>query len=347
MRNFFFLPKYMAVLLPFSFMLVCVIIFAPSGLSLLNSEAMATFKNIFNGIFLESIPFVLAGALLSSILHLTIPEHTISRWIPKNPLLAILFACSIGIVFPICECGMVPLVRRLIQKGMPVYMAMVFILAGPILNPVVFGSTYTAFRTHPEIAYARMGLALLVSISIGVILYLTLKESPLRLSNSDKRNTSITGHQHHPVHLRNHEHHHSKNRFMAVLVHSADELFGMGKYLILGCLLTAGIQTMVAKESLTAIGGHPLGAYAFMMGFSFLLSLCSTSDAFVASTFLPSFSTGSLLAFLILGPMLDFKNFMMLLAAFKARFVLFFMFLVLSLVFIFSFLGDQLIQHLN
>ncbi|MNI03364.1 putative permease [compost metagenome] len=332
-------PKYMAILIPFSFFLVSVIILAPSGLTLLNSEAALTFKNIFNGIFLESIPFVLAGALLSSILHLVIPEHMISRWTPKNPLVAILFACSIGIVFPLCECGMIPLVRRLIQKGMPVYMAMVFILAGPILNPIVFGSTYTAFRTHPEIAYARMGLALLVSISIGFILYVTLKDSPLKLTNSDKR-IATSSHHHH-------DHHHKRNRVTAVLVHTADELFGMGKYLILGCLLTAGIQTFIAKESLTAIGGHPLGAYVFMMGFSFVLSLCSTSDAFVASTFLHSFSPGSLLAFLVLGPMLDFKNFMMLLSAFKVKFVLFLMFLILSLVFVFSFLGEQIIQHLN
>ncbi|WP_433946884.1 permease [Paenibacillus sp. SN-8-1] len=332
----------MAILIPFSFLLVSAIVFAPSALSLLNSDAAATFKNIFNGIFLEAIPFVLAGALLSSILHVVIPEQMINRWIPRNPLAAILFACSIGLVFPICECGMIPLVRRLIQKGMPVYMAMVFILAGPILNPIVFGSTYTAFRTHPEIAYARMGLALLVSISIGFILYITLKESPLKLSNSTKHNGSSSQHHHEHDH-----HHHPKNRLSAVLVHTADELFGMGKYLILGCLLTAGIQTFIAKESLTAIGGHPFGAYAFMMGFSFVLSLCSTSDAFVASTFLHSFSPGSLLAFLVLGPMLDFKNFMMLLSAFKVRFVLFLTFLILSLVFIFSFLGEQMIQHLN
>lgn len=340
MNNPSSISKFTALLIPLSFLLVSIILLAPSGLTLLTTDTAATFKNIFNGIFLEAIPFVLAGALLSSILHIVIPEHMISRWIPKNPLAAILFACSIGIVFPICECGMIPLVRRLIQKGMPVYMAMVFILAGPILNPIVFGSTYTAFRTHPEIAYARMGLALLVSISIGFIMYITLKESPLKPSNFIKHNGS--GSQHH------HEHEHDqKNRLSAVLVHTADELFGMGKYLILGCLLTAGIQTFIAKESLTAIGGHPLGAYAFMMGFSFVLSLCSTSDAFVASTFLHSFSTGSLLAFLVLGPMLDFKNFMMLLSAFKVKFVLFLMFLILSLVFIFSFLGELIIQNLN
>ncbi|WP_068618853.1 permease [Paenibacillus tuaregi] len=328
-------PKYMTVLVPFSFLLVCVILFAPSAFRMLNTESAVTFKNIFNGIFLESIPFVLAGALLSSLLHLWIPEQMISRWVPNNPLLAILIACTAGIIFPICECGMIPLVRRLIQKGMPVYMAMVFILAGPILNPVVYGSTYAAFRSHPEMVYARMGLALIVATAIGLILYATMRSSPLKMSLAQINGQSMPRHRH------------QGGRITAVFVHTADELFAVGKYLILGCLLTAGIQTFIAKDSLTSIGSHPLGSYAFMMGFAFVLSLCSTSDAFVASTFLHSFSSGSLLAFLVLGPMLDFKNLMLLLSAFKARFVAFLAFLILSLVFVLSFLTDRVLLHLN
>lgn len=107
----------------------------------------------------------------------------------------------------------------------------------------------------------------------------------------------------------------------------------MGKYLIIGCLLTAGIQTFMNHGSLAAIGERPLGSYLFMMGLAFVLSLCSTSDAFVASTFLHSFPAGSLLAFMVLGPMLDFKNSLMLLSLFKTRFALYLFFLIVSAVF--------------
>ncbi|MNJ53030.1 putative permease [compost metagenome] len=116
----------------------------------------------------------------------------------------------------------------------------------------------------------------------------------------------------------------------------------MGKYLIMGCLITAAIQSFVPRESLLAIGGGPVGSYAFMMGFAFLLSLCSTSDAFVAAAFTHTFSAGSLLAFLVFGPMLDLKNVLMLLSVFKAKFVLYFAFLICTVVFIGSVLVGKL-----
>ncbi|MMZ62348.1 putative permease [compost metagenome] len=181
-----------------------------------------------------------------------------------------------------------------------------------------------AFRLHPEMAYARMGLAFAVSASIGLIIYMTWRSNPLKLT------VSRANHNHTSAHTT--EHH--SGRWKSIFVHAADEVFEMGKYLILGCLLTAGIQSFVARESLMAIGAGPVSSYVFMMSFAFVLSLCSTSDAFVASTFLHSFSGGSLLAFLVLGPMLDFKNMLMLLSVFKTKFVLYLAFLICSVVFI-------------
>lgn len=61
---------------------------------------------------------------------------------------------------------------------MPVYVAIVFILSGPILNPVVYGATFMAFRNHPELAYARMGLAFAAAFLIGLIVYCTVKNRP-------------------------------------------------------------------------------------------------------------------------------------------------------------------------
>ena len=96
----------------------------------------------------------------------------------------------------------------------------------------------------------------------------------------------------------------------------------MGKYLIFGALLTAVMQTVISREMLAALGEDPLFSHLFMMGFAFLLSICSTSDAFVASSFASTFEPGALLAFLVFGPMIDLKNTLMLLSAFKTRVVL-------------------------
>ena len=96
----------------------------------------------------------------------------------------------------------------------------------------------------------------------------------------------------------------------------------MGKFLVFGSLMTAVIQIFMHRESLVAVGQGPISSHLFMMGFAYVLSLCSTSDAFVASSFQSTFTAGSLLTFLVIGPMLDFKSTLMLLSIFKTRFVL-------------------------
>lgn len=319
--------KLLPLLVPAVFLIIFGIIWLPDHPELLDNAYIDSFKTAFIGIFLEALPFVLLGALLSSLLRVFVPDEWISRWIPRRPVPAILFGCLLGIVFPVCECGMIPLVRRLIHKGMPLYVAVVFILSGPILNPVVYGATLTAFRSHPWLAYARMGLAFAVAAGIGIIIYATVRKSPLRLSIKQEAGEP------HQLSTRG-------GRLASVLVHTSDEFFEMGKYLIIGCLLTSGIQTFMNHSSLTAIGERPLGSYLFMMGLSFVLSLCSTSDAFVAATFLHTFPAGSLLAFMVLGPMLDFKNSLMLLSLFKTKFAVYLFFLIFSAVFIGSVLAS-------
>ncbi|WP_334076982.1 permease [Paenibacillus sanfengchensis] len=318
--------RLLPVLIPAAFTLACLTVILPQLLPSLDLSFLQTFRTSFLGILLEALPFVLLGSLLSSLLHLFVTEEALDKWIPKNPAAGILAACVLGLVFPICECGMIPLIRRLIQKGMPVYIAIVFILSGPIINPVVYGATYMAFRLYPEMVYARMGLAFLVSASIGFMIYATWKSSPLKLTRNTMTPVSGGGTE---VADRP-----RGSKWAAVFVHTSDEFFDMGKYLLVGCLITAGIQSFVAKESLTNIGSGSVSSYMFMMGFAYLLSLCSTSDAFVAQTFLTTFSSGSLLAFLVFGPMLDFKNTLMLLSVFKTKFVLYLAFLIFAVVFI-------------
>jgi uncharacterized membrane protein YraQ (UPF0718 family) len=292
----------------------------------------------FMDIFLDALPFMFMGVLLSTVVENFIPEAFIRRMTPKHPLGGVLFACVLGIMFPLCECGMIPFVRRLMRKGMPVYIAVIFILVGPILNPIVFASTFMAFRSEPEMAYSRMGLTFGVALIVGLLLTRFLKSSPLRHANSGHAAEHIHTHEHqhqhehHHAHTHDHAHQHEHDhghshshgdsRLATMLSHGTSELFEMSKYLMLGAFLTALIQTFVAQDSLSAIGQGTFISHVFMMGFAYLLSLCSTTDAFVAASFAKTFSPGSLLAFLVFGPMIDVKSTLMLLSIFKARFVL-------------------------
>jgi len=289
-------------------------------LNILVGANMQSFKIMFISIILEAFPFILIGVIISALLQTFVPERVIQRFVPRNPILGVLYACIIGIIFPICECGMIPVMRRLIRKGMPLYIAVVFIVAGPILNPIVFASTFMAFRSRPEITYSRMGLAFVCALIIGLIVYAFVRSNPLRQGQHE--------------HAHNHEeHHHHGSKWNTVLKHSSDEFFEMGKYLVFGAFLAALVQTILSRDWLVSVGAAgELSSHFFMMAFAYIISLCSTSDAFVASSFISTFSAGSILSFLVFGPMLDFKATLMLLAIFKTRFVILLSLLILTTV---------------
>jgi uncharacterized membrane protein YraQ (UPF0718 family) len=297
-----------------------------TGIYLLNSFGLQSFKTIFISVILEALPFILIGVLASSFMQIFISDKMVQRCIPRDPMLAILFACVLGVLFPVCECGLIPIVRRLISKGMPLYVGVVFMLVGPIINPIVYAATYTAFRARPEMVYARMGLAWLVGTFIGLFIYYFIKKNPLKAITNE---------------VVDHQHSHG-NKLFSMLEHAAGEFIEMGKYLVFGSIMTAAIQTLVSRGSLIDIGQGQISSHLFMMGFAYILSLCSTSDAFVASSFISTFSAGSLLTFLVFGPMLDFKSTLMMLSVFRARFVLLLALLIILTVFI----GSKIIESL-
>lgn len=283
----------------------------------LQNAGLQTFKTMFISIVLEAFPFILLGVLISSVLQVFVSDRFVQKLIPRNPVLGVIVSCLLGVIFPICECGMIPVARRLVRKGMPLYAAVVFLLAGPILNPVVFAATFMAFRSRPEIAYSRMSLAFAVAAVVGLLVYRLVKKDPLKRSSSASHQ-----HHHHDGHNHHDNHHHgSGNKLFATFDHASSEFFEMGKYLIFGAVLTAGIQTFMDRGSLASIGQSEWASHWFMMGFAYILSICSTSDAFVASSFASTFSAGSLLTFLVFGPMLDMKSTLMMLSVFRARFV--------------------------
>ncbi|TVY10437.1 permease [Paenibacillus cremeus] len=315
---------------------------------LVNSPKLLLFKAMFISIMIEAMPFILIGVVISALLQVFVSEQTIQKVIPSHSVLGIITASVLGIIFPICECGMVPAIRRLLEKGMPLYVATTFIAVGPILNPIVFWSTFTAFRNRPEIAFSRMGLAFLVALVIGLIVYKFVTTDQLKASQSRTIQPEVkrTPHKQHSHHEHAHEHgddHKSKSKLMEVMEHAISEFFEMGKFLMFGSLLVALLQAFVPKTSLSELGHGAGSAHLLMMGLGFILSLCSTSDAFVAQSFLTTFSKGSIIAFMVFGPMLNLKGVLMMTAVFRTRFVVLYSVLVFTFVLTGAWILDGLI----
>ncbi|MDF9408865.1 MAG: putative permease [Pelotomaculum sp. PtaB.Bin013] len=278
------------------------------------------FKTVFLSIIIEALPFILIGVLVSAILENFLSEETIRKVLPGNRILNIFLACFLGIIFPVCECGIVPVARRLVSKGVPLYSAITFMLAAPIINPVVASSTAVAFSANPKIVWFRLGLAFFVSFVTGLLLSYWFDSSELKRGIVQNFYYCGCDHEHH-------DHHHNsqptfKTKIINTFQSACDEFFDMGKYLIMGASLAAIAQTFVSRDIILNIGQNSLSSIAAMMTFAFGVSVCSSADAFIAASFATNFTTGSLLAFMVFGPMIDMKNNLMLLNAFKARFVI-------------------------
>ncbi|MGX1901254.1 permease [Thermolongibacillus altinsuensis] len=280
-------------------------------------------NTIFISILIESFPFVLIGVFISGIIQMFVTEEMIEKWVPKNKMLAVLYATLIGALFPACECGIVPITRRLVAKGVPLYAAIPFMLTGPIINPIVLFSTFIAFGSSLKMVLCRSIFALAVAILIGLLLAVQYKDDQLRKKEVISSSMPKT----------------LKEKWMGTLEHSIDEFFSSGKYLIIGAFVASAMQTYIKTSTLLAIGHGKMSSSLVMMALAFVLSLCSEADAFIASSFQNTFSFGALAAFLVYGPMIDIKNTLMLLQSFKTRFVI----VLIAYITIFVFVGSLFI----
>ena len=303
-----------------------------------------TFATFFAAILLEAMPFMLIGSILSGTIEVFIPRDVIARWVPRNKLAAVLMFGLMGIVFPICECGIVPVIRRLLRKGVPLSCGITYMLAAPIVQPIVFGATLVAFMGSWKVAAFRMIGGYLVAVIVGVLSIFFLEPSTkthvLGLADEDHQEESCScgddccceehhhhhdhddgcccGEDHHHGHghdedcgcgCEDHDHDHAANppgKLEQVLKHAASDLLGTGSYLIFGAFIAAAMQTFVSQDILAKIGHGPILAPLVMMALAFVLSLCSAADAFVATSF-TQFTIASRMAFLVMGPMVDIK----------------------------------------
>lgn len=271
-------------------------------------ETFKLFSAIALAIFIEAMPFLVIGALFSALIEVFVSTQRLLRFVPQNLAGGLALGISAGFVLPTCECGVVPIVRRLMNKGVPPYIAIAYMLAAPIVNPVVLASTYIAFRGSITMVFARIILAILVAAAIGLVAkYLVHVVRPSQLNSED--------HHHEDSHHAHHDHHshhvHDLQQTFAqkigsALSHAAHEFMDMGKFLIVGALIAAAFKTLLPENIMAIFSGSLALSIAGMMILAILLSICSEADAFVAASFV-GFPGVAQLAFIGIGPMVDLK----------------------------------------
>ena len=276
--------------------------------------SFADFQYAFLSILLEGLPFLLGGAILSGVLEEFLPQSMMTRLLPKNPRTAILVSGLLGVVFPVCECGIVPVVRRLLRKGLPVSCGVTYMLAAPIVNPLVILSTLAAFRGQGawEMTILRFALGLSVAVLVGWVVSFFAPFSILR--------PGLISTEH------DHDHDHGGSggmldRLQNVALVATRDFLDVAVYFVIGAAAASLFSTAVNQEVILPLAANPPLAIVSLMGLASVLSVCSTTDAFIAAT-LTTFPMAAKLAFLVFGPMLDFKLLFLYGAAFSKRFIL-------------------------
>ena len=227
---------------------------------------------------------------------------------------------------PACDCAVIPITKRLIKKKVPINVAVSFMLASPIINPVVLLSTYYAFySTNPKIFWARFILGILVAVVVSSILGLIFKNDFVVKNSIEEIEEECSS-----------CHHHHENAFLEIVNHTMSDLFDVLKYMIFGALIASFVQVYMPRSVITVFNSNNYLSIVVLMLFAYLLSLCSTSDSFIGKSLINSFTKSSVVAYLLLGPMIDVKNTIVLVGNFKKKFALYLIVLIFVVVFIIS-----------
>jgi uncharacterized membrane protein YraQ (UPF0718 family) len=290
------------------------------------APGVRTFALLYTSIVLEALPFLLLGALAGGAVEVFVSRERLASILPRRRWLAVPVAAGLGMILPVCECAVVPVVRRMARKGLPVSAAVAYLLGGPIANPIVAASTAVAYRLDWRVAALRVAGGYAIAVIAGALVGRVFRRRPALAEG-----VLAEGLAHGCPHA-----HHAADacsatapasgappggwgRLVAVVHHAADELLDVGRLFMMGAFVAALAQAYLDRSLLLTVVDHPLLAILAMMLLAVALNLCSEADAFVAASFQGLVPFSAQAAFLLLGPILDLKLLLMYQTLFRRR----------------------------
>ena len=300
----------------------------------------------FSSVLWEAMPFIVLGALIAGILEEFLPQQALTKILPKSVLPAVMIGALLGLIFPMCECGIVVVMRRLLRKGLPLSCCIAYMLGGPIINVVVIFSTWVAFQPHgigPEMVGLRVGLGFLVACVTGLIVHVQYRKygntlltsvaaprdvpTPVASRPASNQpliptpNDSAGAATNDPASPAEPPRKTIMDRLGNISSTALHDFVDITVFLILGAVLAAIAKQQIGADRIDSLSQEqPFIAIPAMMLLAVLMCLCSEADAFVAASF-TNMHVSAKLAFLVLGPMVDLKLLMMYTRVFRPRLI--------------------------
>ncbi|MEV7619375.1 permease [Microbacterium sp. NPDC089321] len=256
-------------------------------------------------VLIEALPWVILGVVLSIVVQVWLPSDAVQRWLPRNAWARRGVLSLLGMFIPVCECGNVPFARGLMMRGLAPAEAMTFLIAAPIVNPIVILTTHAAFGWDGGILVARLLGGFVIANLLGWLFSLRRDQQALLTERF--------------VETCEHVAHEPGSPTRRSLVQFLVELRAVMPALVIGSALAGAVQVLVPRDVLLAIGSNPVLSIIAMVALAMTVAICSNVDAFFALSFASTFSSGAIIAFLIVGPLVDVKMLALLRTTFTAR----------------------------
>lgn len=256
-------------------------------------------------VLIEALPWVMVGVLLSIVVQVWLPADAVQRWLPRNAWARRGLLALLGMFIPVCECGNVPFARGLMMRGLAPAEAMTFLIAAPIVNPIVILTTHAAFGWDGGILVARLVGGFVIANLLG---WIYSRHSDPQALLTDRFVETCDQVVHEPG-----------SPVRRSLVQFLVELRAVMPALVIGSTLAGAVQVLIPRDVLLAIGSNPVLSILAMVALAMTVAICSNVDAFFALSFASTFSSGAIIAFLVVGPLVDVKMLALLRTTFTAR----------------------------
>lgn len=256
-------------------------------------------------VLIEALPWVILGVVLSIVVQVWLPADAVQRWLPRNAWARRAVLSLLGMFIPVCECGNVPFARGLMMRGLAPAEALTFLIAAPIVNPIVILTTHAAFGWDGGILVARLVGGYLIANLIGWV-YSRHRDPQSLLTDRFVETCAHVAHE-------------PGTPVRRSLIQFLVELSAVMPALVIGSALAGAVQVLVPRDVLLAIGSNPVLSILAMVALAMTVAICSNVDAFFALSFASTFSSGAIIAFLLVGPLVDVKMLALLRTTFTGR----------------------------
>lgn len=256
---------------------------------------------IITGLIIEAIPFLLLGTIGSTVIRYFVPQRILLKLLGDHSWKSYGAAMVSGLALPVCDCAIIPLFKALTDRGVPLSVALLFMLASPIINPITILSTWYAFPDNPMISVWRIVLGL------GVALLVALSFRFIPPSTSIMKAKTAQNLSYEEIVLEASKSKHINKR--KLLIHMEKEFSQLLFYFSIAACVLSVVQVYGKPWLINAgITLPDVWAIPILLVLAFFFSVCSTSDAIIGKSLSTLFPMSSVMGFLILGPMLDIKN---------------------------------------